>query len=305
LEVMKMGRERLERAGYTVLAGYLSPQNATGAAAEMRAAAGSEDEKALSTGFRLKTTKIAVCDDDFVSLSPWEASVVGRVSTPHEVMHELTTYLLQNVPNLRNMPNRLRIFYACGPGQAARRNINKGLSLTDKGIVIVPRENEECFTMEKPCNLFFVSEPAAGEANIVVAARIREAIQAGNAAYVSSVCPAAVARYVLSPTPSEMAASKADFDFLRPQTGKGALSLVDQAATDEAQDKFKAVLRAWAGPAGLIAIEDIARLMEVLDPSWTNSELSSFSSGAAGAVSKAGSIKTDDLVDWLFKGGNK
>ena len=30
--------------------------------------------------------------------------------------------------------------------------------------------------MEKPCNLFFVSEPAVGEANIVVAAKIREAM---------------------------------------------------------------------------------------------------------------------------------
>jgi len=303
-EVMKKGRERLERAGYKVLAGFLSPQNATGAAAEMRAAQGSEEETALSTGFRLKTTKIATCDDDFVSLGSWEASVMGRVPSPMEVMSELSSYLYQNIPTLKSLPSGIRIFYACGPGQASRRGLNKSMGKSDRGIVIVPREDEDCFLLEKTANLFFVSEPAAGEANIVVAAKIRAAIQSGNAAYVTSVVPPAVARFVLSPTTTEQEAMKADFTYLRPEAARGALRLTDSAAASEAQAKFKAVLRAWAGPAGSIAIEDITRLLEVLDPSWTNSELNTFSSGAFGAVNKAGSIPCDDLVDWMFNCGS-
>jgi len=303
-EVMKAGRARLERAGFKMLAGYLSPQNAVGAGAEMRAAAGSEEETALSTGFRLLTTQVAVVDDDFVSLGAWEASVMGRVPMPYEVMAELEKHLYKSIPQLRDLQNVLRIFYACGPGQASRRGLHKSMSLLDKGVVIVPREDEDCFLLESPANLFYVAEPAPGEANVVVAAKIRAAIQSGNATYVASAVPPAVARYVLSPTASEVAAMKTDFEYLRPDAARGALRIVDAAATQEAQVKFKAILHSWAGPKGSIAIEDVVRLLEVLDPSWTNSELNTFSSGACGAVGKTGKILCDDLVDWMFGVGS-
>jgi hypothetical protein len=301
LEVLRRGRERLEQAGYKVIAGFLSPQNATGAAAEMRSAAGSEEEQALSTGFRLKSTEIALKDDDFASLGAWEASVTGRAPQPHEVMRELANYISANVDCFKRGQNQLRTFYACGPGQAKRLGLNKSMGLTDKGIVVVPREDEDCFMLEKPSALFFVGPPALGEANIVVAAKIRAAVQAGNAAYVSTVCHPAVARFVVSPTSSEKLAFKSDFEYLRPIATNGPMRLADKTAENEAREKFKAVLNAWAGPSGVLPIEDITRLLEVLDPSWTNSELNTFSNGAFGAVSKAGGVGCDDLVDWMFK----
>lgn len=303
-EVMRVGRERLERAGYKVLVGYLSPQNATGAAAEMRSAEGADNEVALSTGFRLKTTKLAVSNDDFVYLGAWEASVMGRVARPHDVMRDLSESLAKSVPGLRERLSELRIFYACDPGQASRRGLNKAIGASDKGIVIVPRADEDCFLLEKPCNLFFITDPTECEASIVVAAKIRAALLSGNADFVNRNVPAAVARFILSPTASELAAMQEDFAALRPQALGGSARLTDGASADKAQEKFKAVLRAWAGPNGCVGIEDVARLLQALDPSWTNSEISTFSSGAFGAVSKGGEVSCDALVDWMFMAGN-
>lgn len=300
-EIMKTARERLERAGYIVVGGFLSPQNATGAAMEMRSAAGSEEETALSTGFRLKCTKLATSQDDFISLGAWEASVTGRVPTAEEVICNLSSYLADNIPGMKDRRVPLSTFYACGPGQAARRNLTRSVDMQYNGVVIVPCENEDCFLLEKPSNLFYVADARAGEANIVVSAKIRAAVQAGNAAYVRSVCNDQVSRFVLFPTEEEKAAMKADYDFLHPVSAQ----LDGGTAMDESKAKFKAVLRAWAGPSGVIAIEDISRVLEVLDPSWTNSELTSFTSGAFGAVSKDGKIATDSLVDWMFNTGQK
>jgi hypothetical protein len=298
-EVMRMARERLERAGYKVVGGFLSPQNATGAAMEMRAAAGSEEETALSTGFRLKCTQLATSEDDLISLGAWEASVVGRVPSAEEVMNNLLGYLMDNISDLKERRTPLTVFYACGPGQATRRKLKSSIGMVDKGVVIVPCEDEDCFLLEKPANLFYVADARPGEANIVVSAKIRTAIKAGNADYVKSVCNDKVSRFVLSPTAEEQAAMKADYDFLLPasQRNQQPASSVEQ---DEAKIKFKAVLKAWAGPSGVIAIEDVARVMQVLDASWTDSESTTFTSGALGAVGKAGKVSSDDLVDWMF-----
>jgi len=225
---------------------------------------------------------------------------MGKVPLAHDVMADLSAHLYKNLPSLRNLPNELRIFYACGPGQAARRGLHVGTCLSDRGLVIVPREKEECFMLEKPSSLFFVAEEAAGEPNIVVGAKIRAAIQSGDAAYVSSVCPPAVARFVLSPTASELGAFSNDFQYLRPEAARGALRLIDASAETEAREKFVAVLKAWSGPEGTIPIDDVARLLEVLDPSWTNSELKTFSSGVVGVSKNGSGIACSDLVDWLF-----
>lgn len=293
-DVMKKATERLERAGYKVVGAFLSPQNATGAATEMRSAAGSEQETALSTGFRLKSTRLAASDNDFVSLGAWEASVVGRVPSPQEVMVQLMNAITDAFPRMREC---LHIFYACGPGQAARRGLSSSLNMSDRGVVIVPCENEDCYLLEKPAHLFFIAEPRAGEANIVMSAKIRAAVQACNGSYVRSVCHPAVSRFILSPTEEEQATMKADFEYLLPAA---ASRITDSAVLAEAREKFKTVLSAWAGPPGMIAIEDVARVLEVLDPTWTNSELNTFTSGAFGAVGKAGKISSDDLVEWMF-----
>lgn len=294
-DVMKSAKERLERAGYKVIGAFLSPQNATGAATEMRSAAGSEQEFALSTGFRLKSTRLAASDDDFVSLGAWEASVTGRVPSPQEVMGQLLTAIVASIPAMRE---KIHIFYACGPGQAARRGLSSSLNTADRGVVIVPCENEDCYLLEKPAHLFFIADPRVGEANIVMAAKIRAAVQSCNGAYVRSVCHPAVSRFLLSPTEDEQATMKADFEYLLPAA---ASRTTDSAVLAEAREKFKTVLSAWAGPPGMIAIEDVARVLEVLDPTWTNSELNTFTSGAFGAVGKAGQISSDDLVDWMFR----
>jgi hypothetical protein len=308
LNVIRQARERLQQAGYTVLAGFLSPQNATGSAAEMRAAAGSEQEMALSTTFRLLTTKLTLADDDFLSLATWEAAHISQVATAHEVMTYLAKYIIDKIPSMKE--SGLCVFYACGPGQAARRGLTRSVGVSNLGIVIVPREDEDCFSLEKPTNLFYVAEPAAGEANIVVAAKIRAALQSGDVAYVSSVVAPSVARLLLSPTEAERADMKADFDYLRPDisggdlstdNNGGALRLTEPSA--EAQVKLKKVLQAWAGPSGQIAMQDIARLLEVIDPSWTSSELSTLSSGAwcnGGGGGKSGSVDCEAFTDWLF-----
>lgn len=300
VEVLKAARSRLERAGYYALAGFLSPQNAIGAAREMRAAAGCENEPALSTSFRLLTTKLALVDDDFISLGSWEASVVDRVSTPTEVIQNLSGYVYEQIPALRESGKHLHIFYACGPGQAQRRAMMRSFGATDRGVVVVPRDDEDCFYMENPKNLFFVADPAPGQPNIVVAAQIREAVRCGNATLVSSLVAPAVARLLLAPTDAERSAAQSDFQCLQPNSKAGSLRLIDTAATEEVRDKLKKVFLAWAGPSGLIPVQDVTRLLEIIDPSWSSSELSTLSSNmCAGKITKD-SVQCDALVDWLF-----
>jgi hypothetical protein len=272
----------------------------------MRAATGSQEEVALSPGFRLKTAQMAVSGSDFVSLASWEASVTGRVPSPHEVMNSVADSLNKAIPALRDRTIELRVFYACDPGQAKRRGLNKQMGHADRGIVIVPRADEECYLLEKPSNLFFVAEPTACEASIVVGAKLRQALQSGDTSFVVSNTPAAVARLLLSPTPSELASMQADFQTLRPKNKPPSTITADPAVMQEAKAKFKAVLKAWAGPSEVVDIEDVAKLLLALDPSWTHSEMKTFSSGAFAVSNNTSTnnnnISCDTLVEWMFAG---
>lgn len=299
VDVLKAARARLERAGYYVLAGFLSPQNAIGAAREMRAAAGCENETALSSSFRLTTTKLAIVDDEFISLGTWEANVQDRVSTPTEVLQSLSGYIYEQLPELKESM-QIHAFYACGPGQAQRRGMMRSFGATDRGVVVVPRDDEENFYLENPRNLFFVADPAPGEANIVVAAKIRAAVRSGNATLVSSLVAPAVARFLLAPTEAERSAAKEDFECLQPDSTKGGLRLIDASSTDEVREKLKKVFAAWAGPSGVLPVEDITRLLEIIDPSWSSSELSTLSSNMCGGKTSKDGVECEALVEWLF-----
>jgi hypothetical protein len=266
----------------------------------MRAAAGCENEHAFSTHFRLLTTKLTIVDDDFLSMGTWEASVVDRVATPTDVMQSLSGYIYDQIPSLRQSGTQLHVFYACGPGVAQRRGMMRSFGATDRGVVVVPRDDEDCFMLEAPRSLFFVADPAPGEANIVAAKNIRAAVRSGNASLVSSLVAPAVARMLLAPTEAERSAAKADFDSLQPDSKRGAYRLIDPAAADEVREKLRKVFAAWAGPSGILPVDDLTRLLEIIDPSWSSSELSTLSSNMCGGKITKDGVDCEAFVDWLF-----
>merc|ERR1712056_88459 len=140
--------------------------------------------------------------------------------------------------------------------------------------------------------MVYVADPVVGDAQTLSSSQLRAAIKAGETALAAQAMAPAAARFTLAPTATERQDMQADFE----QLGVSMPELADLA---RAQDKLKGTLQAWIGPTDTIAVEDLSKLLRLLDPSWTNEELDVLLAGAKGK-SKSGGIAAEEFVDWIF-----
>lgn len=285
--MLRQARERLERAGYAVMAAWIAPCNDGSAQREATA----KESPCLSAAFRQRVTELAVCEDDFVACSCHEIAKENEVPLRDRLV-EVQSYLSSRYEGSLDF-TRVRVFYACGGDSADKYRITKGIaSQQEIGCVIVPRSEDE-IRLENPNLLVYVADAVQEEAAMLyTSTQLRTLIQAGDVtAAAKMMCPAA-ARFLLVPTAAERKEFQNDFDQLRVAAPQGG------AALTQMRERLRASFRAWIGPKNTIRTEDITKLLQILDPSWNNKELAVLAKEITTAGE--GRVTCDDFLDWIF-----
>ncbi|CAE8634642.1 unnamed protein product [Polarella glacialis] len=182
------------------------------------------------------------------------------------------------------------VFYVCGHQVAQKYGLYRGLQATDEmGVVVVPREDEEPL-METPSQLVFVADPCCAKVAGLSGLKVRAAIRAGNNTEAAQAMAPAAARYLLAPTETELLDHQADFEKLGVQP-----FIADPVVS---RDKLKEALSSRLGPKAMVPVNDLSKLLQALDPSWTHEELSKLFK--ASEHNCDGNVSAVGFVDWLF-----
>jgi len=300
VSMLWQAKERLERAGYAVIGGWLSPWS------DYQAASAAGACTPLSAAFRRRAAELAVCDDDFVAVASWEASIVDRAPERHEVMASLKACIEDVFPASLGL-RQVRVFFVGGPDVAGRAVVQQGIIANlDMGVVVVPRSSDDVL-LEKTTQLIFAADAPAeaapdaeGSTEVeLTSAKIREALRNRQAAVAAAAMPAAAARFVLSPTEAEREEMKADFELLGVEAPSGQ-------ELERARESLKGTLRAWIGPSATMQAEEFGRLLQSLDPSWSNTDLTLLTDTVkeknknSGTATADGGVLPDQFVDWIF-----
>eukprot|EP00933_Yihiella_yeosuensis_P071574 TRINITY_DN79785_c0_g1_i1.p1 TRINITY_DN79785_c0_g1~~TRINITY_DN79785_c0_g1_i1.p1 ORF type:complete len:590 (-),score=126.75 TRINITY_DN79785_c0_g1_i1:125-1894(-) len=231
LEMMEKAAERLERAGFYVAAGWISP---------LHQQSGGEDMK-LSTDFRLYGCQVSVKDHPFLDVTSWESSQPSASKKPGlEAFTELQKRLVAEMGGEHVRRTKLKVFAVCGGDQSARYKMIENDDLM--GMVVVPQPGEDI--LEKLGKLIFAADPCRLGVQHVRSARIWAAVEVGDTPFVNAALPPELARLALEPTPKERQRFKEDLAKLSPVV-KGALwpgELFIEKLPECAQDKQLALL---------------------------------------------------------------
>jgi len=205
--LLRQAKERLESAGYEVVAGYMSPSHDLYVGPKAR----SLSTKFFPADVRLRIGKSLVDGDDVLELGAWEAQAKGRWPDYPEVTTELQDFIgelpLAN-EGLKGESGNVRVFYACGTDHAEKCGLYRGLCAGvdgDIGVVVVPREGDSP-KAEKPEKLVFVAAPAAGEVASYSSTKVRTALQAKDAEYIAAAISPEAARLLTAPSEEELKA---------------------------------------------------------------------------------------------------
>jgi nicotinic acid mononucleotide adenylyltransferase len=197
LEMIEKAKDRLERAGYAVLGGWLSPSSDKAA------------KCSLSSTFRLRMAHAATEDDHFLSVSAWEVHQ-ENVCTPIQVLTSLQAAVLKELGTTLARVARLKVFAVCGGDETKR--FAKLAKHDLFGYCVVPLLLEE--PLESPRQLVFASEPCTGKAAELSSTTILGAIRRGDLWFVQNALPDSVGRMILAPTSKEQQEFASDLDQL-------------------------------------------------------------------------------------------
>jgi nicotinic acid mononucleotide adenylyltransferase len=210
-QMLWQAKQRLEGAGFAVLAAWLSPSGSPNGPQKPPAASSSFENPVLSSAFRLRLAELMVLGDDLVSISPWEAGIQGQGQTPShvDVMTELQAALDKEFAS-EDWKDKVRVFIVNGSDEANAKK--KGLTPKKlHGQVTVPR-GEDALSLEQPYKLQFLAGPCPGTMAALSSTSLWQAIKGGDTAYVSSMMSEAAAQFILEgPSEAERAALATDF----------------------------------------------------------------------------------------------
>lgn len=216
-QMLWQAKQRLEGAGFVVLAAWLSPSGSPNGPQKPPTA--STENPVLSSAFRLRLAELMVLGDDLVSISPWEAGIQGQPPSHVDVMTDLQAALAKEFPS-EDWKDNCRVFIVNGSDEANAKK--KGLTPKKlHGQVTVPR-GEDALSLETPHNLQYLAEPCPGTMAALSSTSLWLAIKGGDTAYVSSMMSEAAAQFILE-GPSEAERSALSTDFAR-FTGGGSAS---------------------------------------------------------------------------------
>jgi len=287
LDMMRRARERLERAGYVVIGGWISPVNSEEAAKE----AARTKQSIPSAKFRIHAAQLSVEGDDWIDVGTWQADVQGRIPGYTEVMASLKASVEERFYGSCQL-HHVKVFLVGGPDTLGKKAVQQGiLSDTTRGLVVAPR-SEDDILMERTFEGVFSSDPSEQDAFVTMSStQVRDFIRCGQVADASAAMAPAAARFVLYPTASEIMDMQADFELL-------GVAPLQGGELKQAQDRLKAVLRAWTGPKGTIGVDDLGRVLQLLDPSWRPEELKLLQENCA---IDGGGVSPEEFIDTIFK----
>ncbi|CAK9072831.1 unnamed protein product [Durusdinium trenchii] len=187
LVMMDQATERLQRAGYDVLAGWLAPLANCGH---------------LSASFRLKALSELKSK---LQVSEW--AVRNEKTKEMEVVHALRETLLEETGTSSKASPRVRVVAVCGADEMKRYSSLKPQDML--GLVVVPQPGDEEFLLEKPLQQIYIAEASQSQFNMLDGKILEEAIAGGDMAFVNQALPPDVNRLALFPTLQE----QQDFGF--------------------------------------------------------------------------------------------
>lgn len=203
LLAMAQAKERLERAGFEVVGGWLSPSG-DDYVAEKAAALEAQGFPALSVDFRLHLADLAVEEDDLLSVASWQALQAEAVADPGVVLEALREAIREEFGSIL-----CRVFHVCGSSMASL-SCSKGVrSSLGYGSVVVPQSDDAEILLERPTQHEFVADPVPG-LRYVSSSRLMAALRLGDVPFVTRLL-GPVARLLLAPTDEELVARAADY----------------------------------------------------------------------------------------------
>ena len=194
INMLHQARDRLERAGITVVGAFASPTHDE----YVQGKAHDKGTIALTGEFRLAVIDHMVASDPSVTASPWEVRNDEFVDFPY-VVPELTAALYAN-PRTRG----ILCVYVCGPDLGRRAVRHAGASAAWGGVVVVPRTDKKMTVAEDVARRVFVAE-ADPSTEGFSSTDLREEIANGNEDKVVEAMSAEGARFLLHPTHDEFA----------------------------------------------------------------------------------------------------
>eukprot|EP00747_Dinoflagellata_sp_TGD_P073957 gnl/TRDRNA2_/TRDRNA2_158133_c1_seq1.p1 gnl/TRDRNA2_/TRDRNA2_158133_c1~~gnl/TRDRNA2_/TRDRNA2_158133_c1_seq1.p1 ORF type:complete len:293 (-),score=63.89 gnl/TRDRNA2_/TRDRNA2_158133_c1_seq1:60-917(-) len=212
VQMLRQAKMRLEKSGYAVLAGWISPSHDLYVLPKAK----SLKTPGLRSAFRTRLAELAVADDAFTSVGLWESAQRGHWPDFPEVVTELQRALNEQFPKLctGGSEGSLLVFYVCGTDHAKKCGLYRGMRAErGRGVVVVPRDGEEP-KGEDEQRLVYVASPASGETATFSSTQLRKAIQRRDGDFVRRAVAPAAARFLLEPSPTEYKEMKADFDVL-------------------------------------------------------------------------------------------
>jgi len=220
VEMLRSAAQRLEEAGYGVLAAYLSPShdayvqskamhlNTVGLTGEFRA----ELVRRTVRGFGASESSDDSIDslvsegDGLVEFGGWEAAQPGFVGY-WVVSLELQSHLVEEGIDAR-------VFYACGTDMALRFHLGSGMRC-GIGLVVVPRAGDRPPREHRREDRVLVARPTPGEISMFSSTKIREAVGRRDEEYIRRTMAPPAAQLLLYPSPEEEERFEKDFSRLR------------------------------------------------------------------------------------------
>ena len=199
VQMLHAAKERMERAGYVAIGAYLLPT--------------SDEAKGLpelSQAFCDNVAELSVCDDELVAATSLEAVGLGGRPRdevkPRHLVHALRDELLQRY-QLSLEGRNLHAFYVVGE-DSEQPNAKLFFSSPEVGVVTVPIESDDSSDMlEQACKHIYLADEVLANGS----AALRTLIRAGDTERAAAAMTTAAARFVLSPTSSELERFRADF----------------------------------------------------------------------------------------------
>jgi len=216
VHMMYQAKDRLERANFAVLAGWVSP-----ASDEKLQKVMQSNGPLLSSAFRVRAAETCCTGDDFVRVASWEAQQRGPVLDHIEVVAELQRAMnekhgdtLKKCCRNENFVSKrtVKIFLVCCSTEAS--TVCKGFTQYEGwGTVVVPFGDS--YILERPNMFQFLAEPINCNDRTTLMLNLLAAIKGGDTAYIKRVMPEAASSFLLNPTEAERKEFAADFEKIR------------------------------------------------------------------------------------------
>jgi nicotinic acid mononucleotide adenylyltransferase len=209
LRLLEKAKERLQRAGSTVVGAWLSPADDTYVQEKFHGSAAAPP--ALSADFRIHLANLAVATDSLVSVSTWQAYRTEATS-PVQVLCSLQAELRKEW----GWEKECRVFHVCS-SQSLRwsRDVKEEAG---QGIVVVPYEDDQGLLLESPSHAFFITEQDP-EFSSVSSSTLMASLRQGDVPYVQAKMQN-LARPLLAPTDEEWECFRDDYNRIEAFTGK-------------------------------------------------------------------------------------